>query len=78
MDLAYSIQLIFTLSFLGVILYFALRYAKQYQLKHFNRDIEILDRRHIDHGVVLLIVKVQDKKYLLSAANKDIKLISEL
>ena len=78
MDLAYSIQLIFTLSFLGVILYFALRYAKQYQLKHFNGDIEILDRRPIDHGVVLLIVKVQDKKYLLSTANKDIKLISEL
>tara|TARA_A100001015_G_C14907723_1_gene679087 strand:- start:201 stop:437 length:237 start_codon:yes stop_codon:yes gene_type:complete len=78
MDLAYSIQLIFTLSVLGVVLYFALRYAKQYQLKHFNGDIEILDRRAIDHGVVLLIVKVQDKKYLLSTANKDIKLISEL
>ena len=78
MTIAYSFQLIATLSILAICLYVAMRYAKSYQIKNFSGDIEIIDRRGIDHGVILIIVKVKDKQYLMSIANKDIKLISEL
>ena len=78
MGIGYSLQLTVTFLVLAIILYLLSKYSKKIRLKHFSGDIKIVDRRFIDHGVSLVIVGIEESKYLLSVSNKNTELISKL
>ena len=78
MSIGYSIQLTVTLLLLAGVLYLLSKYSKKIQLKRFSGDIKIIDRRPIDHGVSLLIIGIENTKYLISVNNKQTTLISKL
>lgn len=78
MPLAYYVKLFVSLSIIVGILTLLSRLSKTFYQKKYSGSISVLDRLGLDVGVALLVVKIENQKYLMSVGGKDVKLLKEL
>jgi flagellar biogenesis protein FliO len=78
MPLAYYIKLFVTLIIIIGVLALVTRVSKRFHQKKFSGCISVIDRLGVDVGVALLVVKVEEKKFLMSIGGKDIKLLKDI
>lgn len=77
MPISYYIQVILALSVLAGILYLVLNFSKKLHGVRYTGEIEVLDRRAIDNGVALVLIKLRGNDFLLSVSNQRVDVIEK-
>ncbi len=75
---SYNSQMLLTLSGVAIILYLALKYSKKAVEGKFSGEIKVIDRKVVDNGATLVMVKVRKKEYLLGMSAKGIYVLDTL
>lgn len=78
MPLAYYIKLLGSLVVVIAILAVVQRVSKFVFQRRYSGSMSVVDRLGLDVGVSLLIVQVENKKYLMSLGGKDLRVLKEL
>ena len=78
MPLAYYLKLLGSLGVVVIILVILQRVSKIMFQRKYSGSISIIDRLGVDVGVAIMIIQVENKKYLMSLGGKDLRVLKEL
>ena len=78
MNINYYLQLILTLGFLIAILIVGMNVVKFINKQRYTGDIKIIDRLVIDNNTTLVIVEINEKRYILGLSNKSIYTLDKI
>jgi len=78
MPLAYYVKLLGSLAVVIAMLAVVQRVSKFVFQRKYSGSMSVIDRLGIDVGVALMIVQVENKKYLMSLGGKDLRVLKEL
>ena len=77
MTYQYYLQVLLSLSLLGIILWIFYNFSQKYKKKLFTGDLRLKDRLYIDKNASIAVVEYKNSLFLIGICDKNINVIKE-